>query len=97
MDSINCSTISSPDSSENELQLAFNAYSGAKTQETIAQAKVLSKTPAFTTLQNATVPLRPAGPKRMMFAIVMAMLCFLVQTVYFIAKDVKKMEVDNEA
>ena len=82
---------------ENELQLAFNAYSGAKTQETIAQAKVLSKTPAFTTLQNATVPLRPAGPKRMMFAIVMAMLCFLVQTVYFIAKDVKKMEVDNEA
>jgi len=82
---------------ENELQLAFNAYSGAKTQETIAQAKVLSKTPAFTTLQNATVPLRPAGPKRMMFAIVMAMLCFLVQTVYFIAKDIKKMEVDNEA
>lgn len=82
---------------ENELQLAFNAYSGAKTQETVAQAKVLSKTPAFTTLQNATVPLRPAGPKRMMFAIVMAMLCFLVQTVYFVAKDVKKMEVDNEA
>ena len=33
----------------------------------------------------------------MMFAIVMAMLCFLVQTVYFIVKDVKKMEVDNEA
>lgn len=33
----------------------------------------------------------------MMFAIVMAMLCFLAQTVYFVAKDVKKMEVDNEA
>lgn len=79
---------------ENELQLAFNAYSGAKTQETIAQAKVLSKTPAFTTLQNATVPLRPAGPKRMIFAIALAMLCFLAQSVYFVVKEIKKQTIE---
>lgn len=84
------------ESMENELQLAFNAYSSAKAQETIAQAKVLSKTPAFTTLQNATVPLRPAGPKRMMFAIVMAMLCFVAETIYFVVKDVKKLKIEEE-
>lgn len=75
---------------ENELQLAYNTYSAAKAQEAIAQSKLLSRTPAFTTLQNATVPIRPAGPKRLMTAIAMALLCIIGMSVYYVSKELKK-------
>ncbi len=71
---------------ENELQMAYNAYSSAKSQEALAQAKLLSHTPAFTTLQNATVPIKPSGPKRVIFTLMMLTLSFLVITVYYVAK-----------
>lgn len=75
---------------ENELQLAYNNYSNAKLQETAAQAKVLERTPAFTTLQNASVPLKPDGPKRMFFSIFITLLTFVGMTVHFIVKYEKK-------
>ncbi len=74
------------ESLENELQLAYNAYSSAKVQETVAQSKVLSRTPAFTTLQNATVPVRPAGPKRVVFTVIMMFFCFMATSAYVLHK-----------
>ncbi len=71
---------------ENELQMAYNSYSSAKSQEALAQAKLLSHTPAFTTLQNATVPVRPSGPKRVIFTLMMLALAFFAITVYYVAK-----------
>ena len=50
---------------ENEMQLKYNTYSALNTQLQAAKAKVQERTPAFTTLQCATVPLKPDGPKRM--------------------------------
>ena len=47
------------------MQLAFNAYSQVAQQLQIAQAKVLEKTPVFTTIKSATVPLKAAGPHRL--------------------------------
>ena len=49
---------------ENEMQLAYNVYSQVMQQLQISQAKVQECTPAFTTIEAATVPLLPAGPKR---------------------------------
>ncbi len=69
---------------ENEMQLLYNNYTTLTTQVQQAQAKLLMQTPAFTTLQNASVPLKPAGPKRMYFVITMMFFTFIVLTLYFI-------------
>ena len=72
---------------ENEMQLRYNIYSSLTTQLQLAQAKVQERTPAFTTLKCATVPIKPAGPKRMIFVAVMTSLAFVVITVYKYAKS----------
>ncbi len=59
---------------ENEMQLKYNVYSAMQTRLEAAQAKVQENTPVFTTLTNATVPIKPAGPKRMIFVAVMLFL-----------------------
>ena len=43
-----------------------------------AKAKIQERTPAFTMLQNASVPTKPEGPKRMIFVLVMTFLAFVV-------------------
>lgn len=50
---------------ENEMQLAFNVYSQYAQQLELAQVKLQERTPVYTTIQPATVPLKPSGPKRM--------------------------------
>lgn len=76
------------------MQIAFNTYSTAKAQETIIQAKLFSKTPAFTNIQNSTVPVKPSGPKRLFMAIIMAFLCFFVEATILVVKGVKKETID---
>ena len=71
---------------ENEMQLLYNTYTTLQAQVQQAQAKLLMQTPAFTTLQSASVPLKPAGPKRMIFVLGMTFLAFIVVTVYSIRK-----------
>lgn len=68
------SFVSKRDELENDMQLKFNTYSAMRTQLEAMKAKLQEKTPAFTTLQNATVPIKPAGPKRMIFIIGMCIL-----------------------
>lgn len=72
---------------ENEMQLAYNNYSNLKQQVQLAEAKVMERTPAFTTIQNASVPVKHAGPKRMIITAAMLVLCFLAVSVYIILKD----------
>ena len=50
---------------ENEMQQAFNALTQLGVQVETAKAKLQERTPAFTVIQEAPVPVRPAGPKRM--------------------------------
>lgn len=69
---------------ENEMQLAYNAYSTLQQQKQLALAKVQERTPAFTTIQNATVPVKHAGPKRVFFVLTMTFLAFIVTTVVFL-------------
>lgn len=69
---------------ENEMQLLYNNYTAMQTQVQQAQAKLLMQTPAFTTLQNASVPLKPSGPKRMIFVLAMTFVAFMIITIYSI-------------
>ena len=68
------------------MQLKYNAYSTMMTQYQAAKAKVQERTPAFTIVKGAAVPVKASGPKRMIFVISMLFLAFIATTLY-IAKD----------
>lgn len=72
---------------ENEMQLQYNAYQQVAAQLLAAKAKVQEETPAFTTLQSATVPLMKAGPKRSMMCLVFLFLAFLGTTAWILYKE----------
>lgn len=84
------SFMSKRDELENEMQLKFNTYSAMRTQLEAMKAKLQEKTPAFTILQNATVPVKPAGPKRMIFVIAMCIMATFVTSFWLIRKSLFK-------
>ncbi len=71
---------------ENDMQMKFNAYTLINNQLQAAKAKVQERTPAFTVMKGAAVPVKPAGPKRMIFVAGMLFLSF-VGTIFYIIKD----------
>ena len=52
-----------------------------------AKAKVQERTPAFTVIKGAAVPVKPAGPKRMIFVLIMLILATLATGAYILLKD----------
>ena len=74
---------------ENDKQLKLNTYSTLNVQLDAARAKVQERTPAFTTLKGAAVPLKPSGPKRMFFVLGMLILATMGGIVYIIKDDIK--------
>ena len=72
---------------ENEMQLQFNNYNAVAQQLQLAEAKVQEETPAFTTLQSATVPVKKSGPKRSRMVLIFLFLAFLGTTVYALHKE----------
>lgn len=63
---------------ENEMQMKYTIYTTLITRLEAARAKVQEVTPAFTVLKSATVPVLPAGPKRVLFVLSMLVLVTLV-------------------
>ena len=45
------------------------------------------KTPAFTTLQNASVPIKPAGPKRAIFVLGMCFIAMIITAFWLVRKS----------
>ncbi len=72
---------------ENEMQLQYNAYQQVAAQVLAAEAKVQEETPAFTTLQSATVPVVKAGPKRAQMCLIFVFLAFLGTTCWILYKE----------
>ena len=72
---------------ENEMQLQYNAYTQIAAQLMAAEAKVQEDTPAFTTLQSATVPVKKTGPKRAQLCLIFLFLAFLATTAWILYKE----------
>ena len=72
---------------ENDLQLQYNNYNTLSAQVLAYKAKVQEATPAFTTLQRATVPLGPAGPKKGQIVFVCIFLATLFTTMWILYKE----------
>lgn len=63
---------------EDEMQQKYNVYTAMNTQMQAAQAKLQEATPAFTIIESASVPIKPAGPKRLFISLGMMMLSFFI-------------------
>ena len=86
MDIVLESVLSKQTDLENDMQLKFNAYTAMVTQLQAAEAKLRERTPAFTTLQGASVPVKPAKPRRMIFVLAITILVFVGDLTY-VLKD----------
>lgn len=71
---------------ENDMQLKYNTYSTIMTQYQAAKAKVQERTPAFTVVKGASAPIRPAGPRRMIFVLGMLILAAIGTSAYIVFK-----------
>ena len=71
----------------NELQIQTRAYSNVAAQLQLAEAKVQEDTPAFTTLQPASVPLKKKGPKRSRICLLALFVAFVGTSIYAIHKE----------
>ena len=72
---------------ENEMQLQYNNFTATSAQVLTAKAKVQETTPSFTTIQSATVPLKPSGPRRLVILVVCLFLAALGTTIYALSKE----------
>lgn len=72
---------------ENELQLQFTAYQTYVAQLQSSEAQVQQDTPAFMTLQSATVPVKPVGPNKKKIIFVFLFLAFVGTTTWAFHKD----------
>lgn len=71
---------------ENDMQLKYNTYSTTMAQYQAAKAKVQERTPAFTVVKGAAVPIKPSGPRRMLFVVGMCFLAFFLTTAWCLYK-----------
>lgn len=72
---------------QNEMQMQQQIYQQVVAQLQQAEMKVQQETPAFTTLQSATVPVRKAGPKRAIMCLFFLFLAFLGTTTWILYKE----------
>ena len=64
------------------MQLKYNTYTALNNQLQAAKAKVQERTPAFTVIKGADVPVKPSKPKRVIFVLAMTFLAFIGTGLY---------------
>lgn len=64
---------------ENEMQLRYNIYTQVAEQLQPAKAKVQERTPAFTVVQSATVPVKHSNRPKIFTLAIYTMLAFLIR------------------
>lgn len=72
---------------QNEMSMQQQIYQQVVAQLQQAEMKVQEDTPAFTTLQSATVPVIKTGPKRAQMCLIILFLAFLGTTVWILYKE----------
>lgn len=79
------------DELENEMQIKFNVYSQMSTQVEHAKAKVQEQTPAFTIIQQATVPNRASSTPRSIIAILYAIFGGMIGAIHILlGEDIQR-------
>ncbi len=76
------------DKLEYEMQSKQTTYNAMNTQYQAAKAKVQERTPAFTVLSSAVLPVKADSPKRMIFVAAMLFLAFFGTCFWIFRKDI---------
>lgn len=81
---------------ENDMQLKFNVYNQTALQVQTAKAKIQERTPAFTVVQGASVPMKASSTPRSFIVIVFVFLGIFAEAIwvlyikeYYMAKKKK--------
>lgn len=74
---------------KNEMQQKYSYFTGMNTQMQDAAARLQEAMPAFTVLQSASVPVRPAGPKRVIISIFLTIVVCFALSGYLLLKQNK--------
>ena len=77
---------------ENDMQLKFNVYSQLSAQLHATEAKVMQRTPVYTTIQAAMVPYKHIAPKKLTILLLYLILSTFGCFVWVYYKDRKKEE-----
>ena len=83
---IDQSVIARTEDNNKNMTLRYQTYSTLAMQLQAAEAKIQENTPAFTVISSATLPQKPAGPKRTMIALAMTLVAFVLLTTTIILK-----------
>ena len=70
-----------------EMQLAFNVYNSLCQQKLLNEAELQKRTPVFTVLQNASVPIKPASSHKLIKTAAMAILSALVYLIMLMTRE----------
>ena len=81
------SVLSEREMLENELGFAQQRYTTLMTRYEAAKSKVQERTPAFTTIKSATIPVKPAGPKRVIFVLAMLVCATIATSGWIIVRE----------
>ena len=76
---------------ENDMQLQYNIYTQLEEQQQMARAKVQERTPAFTVIQAASVPLRHCNKPKVLYLIVFMLLGFVCRATTLAWKNKKQL------
>ena len=74
------------DELENDMQLKYNIYQQVVEQRQLAKAKVQERTPAFTIVQDAMVPIKHSSRPKIVTLMIWMLLGFLLRTGMLFAK-----------
>lgn len=78
---------------ENEMQLKYNMYTQMAQQLQMAKAKVEERTPVFTVVQSASVPLKKNNIPKIYIVFLFMIVGFIIRTIILLAR--KEVEQDN--
>lgn len=78
------------DDLENEMQLKYNIYQQVVEQLQLAKAKVQERTPAFTIVQDATVPIKHSSRPKVVTLIIWMFLGFMLRSIVLFWRNREK-------
>lgn len=81
---------------QNEMQLRFSALSNINTQLLASRSKLDEARPVFTVLDGASVPLRPAGPKKSRFVLTFVFFICFLQALWIVRKELCHLKLPTE-
>ena len=80
---------------ENDMQLKYNIYQQVVEQLQLAKAKVQERTPAFTVMQSATVPVKHAGTPKVVTLVIWIFIGIIVRCLVLGYKNLKKIVING--